>query len=122
MAKPEDPRFAHLRPQKMVVINAMDPDHMFKTEAQITFLQTLGHMREDIANREGLEVNEFSIFFRDQRLDPMGCDHLKYQDLQKVDKFMIRRNEFYNPSHHPKYAVAKNQDYFETLFKKLRAS
>jgi len=49
--KPDDPRFAHLRPFRIVLGNYMDPDSPEKHDVTMAFFHTLGHLREQIATK-----------------------------------------------------------------------
>lgn len=68
--KPEDPRLAHLRPFRIVVNNVLDPENIEKTEVFMSFFHTLGHLRETVANKLGVQVNEFHMILQKQIIDP----------------------------------------------------
>ena len=106
------------------VINAMNPEnHTYLQNLPISYFQTLGHLRAKIAQELGIHINQFHLCFKNMVVDPDADDEKFFRELTNIPtKCNIKLNQHYDPRAHPKYALAKSQEYFSVIFSMLQAS
>ena len=81
------------------MVNAMDPENRVLTRTQISYFQTLGHLRARIASENGYEINEFHLLIKNNIVDPDIDDDRYIKDINAfADKCTIKRNPAYDPA------------------------
>ena len=59
-------RLPNIRPVMVQVTNAMDPDNRNTLPVPMTFFQTFGFLRKQIAEVFGLEINQFMLYIKNK--------------------------------------------------------
>ena len=59
-------RLPNIKPLLVQVTNAMDPDNRIPGQVQMTFFQTFGFLRKQIAEHFGLEINQFGLYIKNK--------------------------------------------------------
>lgn len=57
-------RLTNIKPFEIDCYSYMDPDNRTLTKIPISYFQTVGHLREKIAQEFRLEINEFVLLIK----------------------------------------------------------
>lgn len=87
-----------------------------KKQVGISYFQTLGHLRQKIAEAFDYQINEFVMHIRNNYVDPDEDDEKYVKDINQFNQVFISKNNLYSNDNHPKKIIANNQVYFEKLF------
>lgn len=116
-------RMHSIKPINFDIINALDVENKYIHKTSVSMFQTVGHLRQKIANEIGVQVNEFSMVMRNVLIDPDIEDDKYLKDINGLShKALIKRNNAYQPQLHPKFILAKEQQHFSTIFSMLQGS
>jgi len=79
----------------------------------VSFFQTLGFVRSQIAAAFGLEINEFHMIIRSNQIDADLEDDTYVKDIQGMfNQVTIKANKNYSRNLHPKYLISNNEKHF----------
>ena len=103
-ADPNVKSYSGFKPVKIIVNNCMNTEKLDKDEVSLHYYQTLGFLREQVAQKFGLQINEFVLIIKNQLVDVELDDHKYFKDITGMFTMcLIKRNPDYNPAAHPKF-------------------
>lgn len=73
---------------------------------QVTYFQTIGHLRVKIAEAFGFHINEFNMWIKQQYVDSDEDDDKYIRDIGIIQQVVIQKNPNYKPDQHPKLLIS----------------
>ncbi|CDW78729.1 UNKNOWN [Stylonychia lemnae] len=107
------PQYQNFTPCTVTVQNRVDST---RKQVQIGYFQTMGHLRQKIADAFDLQINEFTMSLRNSFVDQDEDDNKLVKEFGVIQSVFISKNASYNADNHPKNIIASNQANYETLF------
>ena len=87
----------------------------------MSYFQTLGYLRSQIASLFGIQIAEFKMIIKNQEMDPDIDDDTYIKDvLGLFNQVTMKANANYSRALQPKYSLAQSEKHFNTIFSMLK--
>lgn len=108
--------YSNFQPMQLTVIQRPE---MLKKPIQISYFQTVGHLRVKIADAFGYQINQFHMVIKNTFVDPDEDDDRYMRDQGLIQQVIIQLNKAYIPDKHPKLLISQKQENYDKLFSLL---